>query len=414
MADIPVSPLAPEAFPVVNNIPGVEFGAMATGMRYKGRLDLLLVRLCQGTQVAGVFTQNSMPAAPVEWCRQALKNSGGTGRGLVVNAGNANAFTGKAGVAAVQSTANAAAEVLGCSPDEILLASTGVIGVPLDVTPIKKALPKIVDGLSASLVRDAAEAIRTTDTYAKAASTLCEIDGKAITITGVAKGSGMIEPNMATMLGFVFTNANISSACLQAILAETNAASFNSITVDSDTSTNDTVLAFATGEAANENCITDPADPRLQGFKAKFAAVMEDLAKQIVCDGEGATKLISVTVKGAESTESARIIAKSIANSPLVKTAIAGEDPNWGRLVMAVGKSGEKANQSALSIWFGDILVATDGQVSSKYQEEDGAAYMKRSHIDLILNVGVGDACSTVWTCDLTHQYISINADYRS
>ncbi|MCK0071124.1 bifunctional glutamate N-acetyltransferase/amino-acid acetyltransferase ArgJ [Kordiimonas laminariae] len=413
MSSLPLSPLAPQQFPQLKNVAGVELGAVAAGLRYKGRPDLLLMRFKEGTAAAGVFTKTKMPAAPVDWSKSALKATKGTARLLVVNAGNANAFTGEKGAVATRKTAEIAAEIEGCAPEEVMIASTGVIGEILDVSPFKKFLTRIHGGLSASLWKDAANAIMTTDTFPKACSRITEIEGKPITITGIAKGSGMIAPDMATMLGFICTDAPITSACLQAILAETTDKSFNSITVDGDTSTNDTVLAFATGAGA-EGAIDNPDDPRLDNFRKMFAEVMIDLAQQIVRDGEGATKFITITVEGAENQMAAHKIAMSVANSPLVKTAVAGEDPNWGRLVMAVGKAGEKADRDQLAIWIGKQQVAKNGMVLPSYEESEAAAHMQGEHIDFKINVGIGEASATVWTCDLTSGYIAINADYRS
>ncbi|UTW59481.1 bifunctional glutamate N-acetyltransferase/amino-acid acetyltransferase ArgJ [Kordiimonas sp. SCSIO 12603] len=413
MSSLPLSPLAPKQFPQLKNVAGVELGAVAAGLRYKGRPDLLLVRLKEGTAAAGVFTKTKMPAAPVDWSKEALRDTKGAARLLVVNAGNANAFTGEKGVNATRKTAEIAAEIEGCAPEEVMIASTGVIGETLDVSPFKKFLTRIHGGLSASLWKDAANAIMTTDTFPKACSRITEIEGKPITITGIAKGSGMIAPDMATMLGFIFTDAPIKASCLQAILTETTDKSFNSITVDGDTSTNDTVLAFATGGGA-EGAIASPDDPRLDNFKKMFAEVMIDLAQQIVRDGEGATKFITITVEGAENQLAAHRIAMSVANSPLVKTAVAGEDPNWGRLVMAVGKAGEKADRDQLAIWIGEQQVAKNGMVLPSYEESEAASHMQGELINFKVNVGIGEASATVWTCDLTSGYIAINADYRS
>lgn len=413
MSSLSQSPLAPKQFQQLMNVAGVELGAAATGMRYKGRPDLLLVRFREGTAAAGVFTKSKMPAAPVDWSRQSLQANGGTARILVVNAGNANAFTGEKGAAATRKTAEIAAEIEGCTPEEVMIASTGVIGEILDAAPFKKFLPRIHAGLSASLWKDAARAIMTTDTFPKGCSRITEIEGKPVTITGFAKGSGMIAPDMATMLGFMFTDAPLSSRCLQAILSDATSKSFNSITVDGDTSTNDTVLAFATG-AHKDAVIDDKDDPRLANFRQIFSEVMIDLAQQIVKDGEGASKFITVTVEGAETREAAHTIAMSIANSPLVKTAVAGEDPNWGRLVMAVGKAGEKANRDKLAIWIGGQHVADKGMVLPSYEESKAADHMRGDYVDFTVHVGVGEASATVWTCDFTSGYIAINADYRS
>jgi len=414
MSDLPVSPLAPAQFPKLLSVPGVEMGAVAAGLRYKGRPDLLLMTFVEGTVAAGVFTKSKMPAAPVDWSQEALRMTGGSARALVVNAGNANAFTGEKGARAARKTAEITAGVVGCNPDQVFLASTGVIGEPLDVAEFKKYLPRIHAGLSASLWKDAAKAITTTDTFIKGATRVVELGGKQVVLSGIAKGSGMVAPDMATMLGFLFTNAPVTQGCLQALLSDATEKSFNSVTVDGDTSTNDTVLAFATGAASGTDLIDNPEDPRLVNFREAFLELSADLAQQLVRDGEGATKFVTMTVEGAENDAAAKVIALTIANSPLVKTAIAGEDPNWGRIVMAVGRSGELANRDKLSIWIGGQLVAQKGLVSSRYSEEEAADHMKRAEIDIRVDVGVGNGAATVWTCDLTHGYISINADYRS
>ncbi len=412
MAQLKKSPLAPKKSPSILAVNGVRLAAAEAKLRYQGRKDLMLAVFDEQTTYAGVYTRSKTAAAPVEWC-QRVTEEGGNARVLVVNAGNANAFTGRKGRDACQAVAEAAAKLTGCKVEQVLLASTGVIGEPLNASPINEALPGLLEGLSESQWDDAAQAIMTTDTFPKAASKTFDCDGASITITGIAKGSGMIAPDMATMLGFVATDAAISQKCLQEILTETVYNSFNSITVDGDTSTNDCVLAFATGAAGNE-IIDSTADTRIDQFKACFQAVMIDLAHQIVRDGEGAQKFVTVGVKGAESDHAAHVIGKSIANSPLVKTAIAGEDPNWGRIVMAVGKSGEAANRDALKIWIGKQLIAVDGAVHPDYSEEGAADYMKGQDIDITVDVGVGVGHATIWTCDLTHQYIDINADYRS
>ncbi len=414
MADLPKSPLAPETFPNLLPVAGVELGAVAAGLRYKGRPDLMLACFAPGTQVAGVFTKNKMPAAPVDWCMQALEKTGGTARALVVNAGNANAFTGSKGDKAARVSAESAAKQVGCAPAEVLLASTGVIGEQLDTSSFPKYLKRIHEGLSGAMWQEVAHAITTTDTFPKGCCRVATIDGRPVVISGIAKGSGMIAPDMATMLGFMFTNANVSASCLKQILQDATELSFNSATVDGDTSTNDCVLAFATGKNANTDTIDQADDERLADFIVKFREVAIDLAQQIVRDGEGATKFVTVKITGAENDKAAQIIAKAVANSPLVKTAIAGEDPNWGRLVMAVGKSGERADRDRLAIWIGDQLVAEKGMVTRRYEEAVAATHMKGQEIFLHLDVGVADGAATVWTCDLTHQYISINADYRS
>jgi len=414
MSDLPVSPLAPAQFPHMLPVPGVEMGAAASGQKYKGRPDLLLVAFQKGTVAAGVFTQSKMPAAPVDWSKKALAKTEGSVRALVVNAGNANAFTGEKGERTATRMAGAAASALNCEAEQVLLASTGVIGEPLDAAVFVKYLPRIAEGLSSDLWREAARAITTTDTFLKGSSRITEIDGSQIAITGIAKGSGMIAPDMATMLGFIFTNAPVTANCLQQILRAANKKSFSCVTVDGDTSTNDTLYAFATGGAFTRDLIDDPSDQRLNEFKAAVEAVALDLAQQLVRDGEGASKFISMTVEGAADDQAARAIALTVANSPLVKTAIAGEDPNWGRLVMAVGRSGELASRDKMVIWIGGQLVAVNGQVSKKYNESVAADHMKKAEIDIRMDVGIGDGRATVWTCDLTHGYISINADYRS
>lgn len=412
MSELSVSPLAPKNFPSMSPVPGVEFGAIAAGLKYKGRPDLFMAVFPEGTAAAGVFTRSKMPAAPVDWSKAALAATGGRMRCLLVNAGNANAFTGAKGKKAAEKSAKIAADIVGCAPGEVLLASTGVIGELLNVNSFKKFLPRIHAGLSGALWKDAASAIATTDTFPKGCSKVADIAGRTVTITGIAKGSGMIAPDMATMLGFVFTNAPVTPACLRALLSEATEKSFNATTVDGDTSTNDTVYAFATGNG--EDTIDDPNDPRLADFKRQFGDVMVNLAQQVVRDGEGATKFIEVTIEGAEDAAAAKRIALTVANSPLVKTAVAGEDANWGRVVMAVGRAGEAADRDKLQIWIGDQQVAMNGMVSSRYSEEDATAHMKTSEIKIRVDVGVGSGSATVWTCDLTHGYITINADYRS
>lgn len=413
MKQLPRSPLAPTQFPAMSDVPGVELGTLAAGLRYRGRPDLLFVRFVDRTVSAGVFTKSKMPAAPVDWCRSGLEHTGGLVRGLVVNAGNANAFTGAVGAKAAQDTAEAAADILKCEREAIVIASTGVIGEPLDVKDFPNFLADIIRS-GATDWHSAATAITTTDTFPKGASCSATIDGATVVLSGIAKGSGMIAPDMATMLGFIFTNANISAVCLQTLLRECTDRSFNSITVDSDMSTNDCVLAFATGQGGNAEMITDPLDQRLDDFKAKLLTLSQDLAHQIVRDGEGAQKFVSVSVSGAEDEAAARVIAKAIANSPLVKTAIAGEDANWGRIVMAVGKSGEKADRDALQLWIGGQMVASEGAVVASYSEEEAAKHMRGAEIEIVVDVGIGSGAATVWTCDLTHGYIDINADYRS
>jgi glutamate N-acetyltransferase / amino-acid N-acetyltransferase len=388
--------------------------ACAAGIRYPGRTDLLLALFEPATTVAGVFTQSKTASAAVEWCRDHVRH--GMARALVVNSGNANAFTGMRGREAVQETAKAAAEVADCLEADVYIASTGVIGESLDPNKFVGRLAGLAGEAEADAYEMAGRAIMTTDTFPKLATRKCEIGGVEVTLNGIAKGAGMIAPDMATMLAFLFTDAAIEPAALHAVLAPLVEDSFNAITIDSDTSTSDTVLLFATGAAASRGAprIASGDDPRLADFRAALFALMRDLAHQIVKDGEGLTKFVKVTVTGAESKAAARTIAKAICNSPLVKTALAGEDPNWGRIVMAVGKAGERADRDKLSIRFGDIDVAKDGEVAPSYEEAKGAAYMKRAELEIEVDVGVGDAQDTMWTCDLTKEYIAINADYRS
>ncbi len=413
MASLKKSPLAPARFPDMLAVPGVTMAVASTG-HYGRRANILFATFEKGTTAAGVFTQSKCPSAPVNWSKDQLIKNGGTARALVVNAGNSNAFTGFRGDEEARLTATAAAKIIGCDMADVMLASTGVIGEILDAKPICDLLPAVHDELSHDISEEVALSICTTDTYAKGASATATIDGHDVVLTGFAKGSGMIAPNMATMLGFVFTNAALSSDALAALLKDSTEKSFNSITVDSDTSTSDTVFAFATGQNANPDSITDPDDPRLDDFKSKLQALCLDLAHQIVRDGEGASKFVTITVKGAENAIAAKTIALSIANSPLVKTAIAGEDPNWGRLIMAVGKAGEQANRDKISIWIGAQHVAENGLVLQSYREDLAADHMKGQEVSFTVDVGIGKGSATVWTCDLTHGYININADYRS
>jgi glutamate N-acetyltransferase / amino-acid N-acetyltransferase len=410
----PVSPFAPKELPRLPSIQGVRFAACAAGIRYPGRTDLLLALFDPGTTLAGVLTRSKTASAPVEWCRAHLDH--GMARALVVNSGNANAFTGKRGREAVKLTVEAAAAAAGCPEADVYVASTGVIGEPLDPAKFTGLLDALAAKAESGGIEQAARAIMTTDTYPKLATREAEIEGTRVTINGIAKGAGMIAPDMATMLAFVFTDAAIEPGPLHELLAPAADDTFNAITIDGDTSTSDTLLLFATGAAASRGAprIGLAHDPRLDGFRAALTEVLRDLAHQVVKDGEGATKFVTIRVTGAESAVAARTIARSIANSPLVKTAIAGEDPNWGRVVMAVGKAGEAADRDALGIKFGDIQVASRGEVDPHYREALGAAYMKRPEIEISVDVGVGDGASTVWTCDLTAQYIAINADYRS
>ncbi len=412
MGDAPKrSPLAPKRLAVLPALGGVALSVAETGMKYRGRPDLLLAAFDKGTSVAGVLTRSKASSAPVDWCRDKL--AGGRACALMVNAGNANAFTGKAGRRAVNETAAALAKTLGCRQRDIFLASTGVIGEPLDTQPMVSRMADMAQRLSPSAWPDAARAIMTTDTFPKLATATAKIAGKTVTINGIAKGSGMIAPDMATMLGFVFTDAAIAPDVLQALLTSSVERSFNATTVDGDTSTSDTVLAFATG-AAGAPEINQANDPRLRAFTKAFDRVCLDLAHQVVRDGEGATKFIAIEIAGAEDDAAARRIGLTIANSPLVKTAIAGQDANWGRVVMAVGKSGEAADRDRLSIRIGGISVAKKGAIDPDYEEKTVVPHMKGDEIDIHVHVGVGRGRATVWTCDLTHGYISINADYRS
>ncbi|MDA0998499.1 MAG: bifunctional glutamate N-acetyltransferase/amino-acid acetyltransferase ArgJ [Proteobacteria bacterium] len=407
----PVSPLAPAELPPLSALAGVRLAAGAAGIRYQGRTDVLLVELAPGTTVGGVFTKSLTRSAPVDWCREAL--AGGRARALVVNAGNANAFTGKAGWDAMEAVIKAAAETLNCRPSRVFAASTGIIGQVLPAEPFIGKLAEMTGRLAEDGWSDAAQAIMTTDTFAKAAIRETEIAGTPVRIVGIVKGSGMIAPDMATMLGFIATDAALPAPILQTLLGRATELSFNAITVDSDTSTSDTVLMFATGAAGN-GPLTDAADSRLGDFQAALESLCVDLAQQVVRDGEGATKFVTVAVSGAENDGSAKKIAFAIANSPLVKTAIAGEDANWGRIVAAVGKAGEPADRDKLAVSVGGITIARDGSVVIGYDETPVAAHMKGQEIDIAVDIGLGAGKATVWTCDLTHGYISINADYRS
>jgi glutamate N-acetyltransferase/amino-acid N-acetyltransferase len=407
-----VSPLAPAAFPELPAVGGVRFATAEAGIKYKNRTDVLLMEFDKGTQVAGVFTRSKCPSAPVDWCKAAL--SGGKARALLVNSGNANAFTGKRGRETVKVSAASVAKALGCRPKEIFLASTGVIGEPLD----PKKFDAVVDGLAGRLAADPwiepASAIMTTDTFPKGASRQVALGDATVTINGIAKGAGMIAPDMATMLSFVVTDAPIAAPVLQSLLDRSVAGSFNAITVDSDTSTSDTLLLFATGAAKDAPRIDDGRDRRLGAFRRALDEILLDLAHQVVKDGEGARKFVEVRVRGAVTKRSAKKIALSIANSPLVKTAIAGEDANWGRVVMAVGKAGEPADRDKLAIWFGETRVAHRGERDAGYSEAVASDYMKRSEIVLTVELGLGDGEDRVWTCDLTKEYVAINGDYRS
>jgi len=408
----PVSPLAPKSYARLPPLAGVRMATGEAGVRYKGRTDVLLVTLAAGTQVAGVFTKSKTSSAPVDWCRRQLK--GGNARALVVNSGNANAFTGKAGDESVLAVAEAAAATVGCRAGEVFTASTGVIGEPLPHAKIARILGRLAEESAADGWMAAAEAIMTTDTFPKLATAKAEIDGKTVTINGIAKGSGMIAPDMATMLSFVFTDASLPAPVLQTLLAEGTNISFNAITVDSDTSTSDTLLLLATGKGAKHAAITKAKDPRLNDFRKALDKVLLDLALQVVKDGEGATKLVQIDVTGARDDVAARRIALSIANSPLVKTAIAGGDANWGRVVMAVGKSGEEADRDKLKIAFGNQVVAEKGLRAATYDEAKATRTVQGKDVAITVDVGIAKGTARVWTCDFTEGYIRINGSYRS
>ncbi len=408
------SPLAPACFPDVPQIAGVRLAVARAGYKAWERTDLTLAELAPGTAVAGVLTQSKCPSPEVDWCRKALEQ--GRARALVVNAGNSNAFTGGKGEAAVKGIVEAASAALGCGPNEVFVASTGVIGVPLPADKARAGLDAAFARLrldSTATWKDAADTIGTTDTFAKAAKSSAIVGGTTVRLAGIIKGSGMIAPDMATMLGFIFTDAAIEPAFLQEMLSAANLSTFSCITVDGDTSTSDTVLAFATGAAGNAP-IANWDSAGADAFQAALTDLCRQLAQLVVRDGEGASKFITINVEGAEDDRAARIIALSIANSPLVKTAIAGEDANWGRVVMAVGKAGQAADRDRLAIRFGDTLVAKDGLAVEGYDEAPVAMHLKGSDIDIGVDLGIGIGRATVWTCDLTHGYITINADYRS
>jgi len=407
-----VSPLAPKTFAKLPPLAGVRLATGKAGIRYKDRTDVLVAVMAPGTQVAGVFTKSRTSSAPVDWCRTQARAGGA--RALVVNSGNANAFTGKAGVEGARQVAESAAAAIGCRPQEVFLASTGVIGEPLPAGKITRLLGELVDASAAGAWRDAAEAIMTTDTYPKLATATATSDGKKVTINGIAKGSGMIAPDMATMLSFVFTDASLPAPVLQELLSAGVANSFNAITVDSDTSTSDTLLLFATGKGSKHPAITKANDRQLTEFRRRLDELLLDLALQVVRDGEGAQKLIRIDVSGAESDAAAKRIALSVANSPLVKTAIAGADANWGRIVMAVGKSGEAADRDRLKIAFGGHVVAEKGERALKYDEATATRAVSGRNVEIGVDVGLGKGKARVWTCDLTHGYIDINGSYRS
>ena len=401
------SPLAPNSFPKLPIIDGVRFATAATGVKYRDRTDVMLASIAAGSTVAGVFTRSATRAACVLDCQSKIGGDTSRGAAILVNSGNANAFTGVAGQESVNRICAAVAEGLGLPVSAVSTSSTGVIGEVLPDHKITKCIGSLTRSMHSNAIEDAANAIMTTDTFTKGSTASVEVSGKTVKISGIAKGSGMIAPDMATMLVYIFTDAKIIQSELQTLLTDLTDSSFNCITVDSDTSTSDAVICAATGTSGVD--VT-----RNESFKKALGHVMLDLAHQVVKDGEGATKFVAVEVTGAASDGDARKIAMSIANSPLVKTAVAGEDPNWGRIVMAVGKSGATANRDRLSIWFGPHLVAEKGWVSKSYNEKTGATYMKQNNLIIRVDLGLGNATTTVWTCDLTHQYIEINADYRS
>jgi glutamate N-acetyltransferase/amino-acid N-acetyltransferase len=408
----PRSPLAPALAPRLPALAGVRLAARACAVRYKDRADVCLMEFVPGSTIAGVLTRSLSPSAPVDWCRQALK--AGKVRAILVNSGNANAFTGRLGKASVERCVKAAAASLGCARNEVFVASTGVIGEPLPDARISAALPALHADLRADRWAEAAAAIMTTDTFAKMATRTAQIGGVEVRINGIAKGSGMIAHDMATMLAFVATDARLPAGVLRGLLKQASERSFNCTTVDGDTSTSDTLLLAASGAGPAHGRIATAADRRLGDFRAKLEDLMIDLACQVVRDGEGASKFVTIEVSGAASDAAARRIGLAVGNSPLVKTAIAGADANWGRIVMAVGKAGEKANRDRLSISIGGIKVAARGQRVPDYDEAPVAAHMKGSEIAISLDVGVGRGRARIWTCDLTHGYIDINADYRS
>jgi len=406
-----VSPLAPAAFPALGPIPGVRLASYAAGVRYAGRTDLMVAELAPGSTVAGVLTQSRTPGQPVIWCRECLP--GGKVRGIVVNSGNANVFTGRAGRQVVESTAAAAARMFDCDPREIFISSTGVIGEPPPADRISAALPQIVPLLSAEAWEAAARAIMTTDTFPKGATATARIDGVEVRINGFAKGSGMIAPNMATMLSYIFTDASLPAVVMQPLLAAASEISFNSMTVDGDTSTSDTVLLCATQQARHAP-VTSADDPRLAEFRRALETVTVDLAQQLARDGEGAEKFVTIDVTGAMSDKAARQIGLTIGNSPLVKTALAAADANWGRIVMAVGRAGEEVDRDRLSIAVGGVRICADGGPVPGYDEAPVAEHMKGREIRIAVDIGLGGGNATVWTCDLTHGYIDINGSYRS
>jgi glutamate N-acetyltransferase/amino-acid N-acetyltransferase len=408
-----ISPLA-VPFPAIPPIAGVEIATARAGFYKHERDDLLVMRFAEGTTCAGVFTRHGVGSAPVDWCQKQLGASGGEDiQALVVNAGCANSFTGKPGADAARRVASAVAKRFDTRQRSVMMSSTGVIGVLLDDAKITSKLPQIEQGLAADAWDKAAQAIMTTDTFPKGSFAEAEIDGLTVRIAGIAKGSGMIAPDMATMLSFIATDAAIAPAALQTLVSLYTRSTFNAVTVDGDRSTNDTCLLFATGQAGNPK-ISRAGDRRLADFREKLEGVMLDLAHQLVKDGEGATKFVKITVEGAESAASARKIARTIAESPLVKTAFAGEDANWGRIVAAAGRADEPLNRDKLKVTFGNLVAAQDGLVSPTYSEAKMSAYMKKPHLEVGVHVGVGRGHAVVWTCDLTKRYVEINGDYRS
>lgn len=403
-----ISPFAPEHFPDLPAIDGFVMATAEAGVRYRGRTDVWVLIADAGTTLAGVYTQNQCPGAPVDWSRKALGVKTDGPRAVIVNSGTANVFSGQAGRDAVVQTADGIADVFGVEASAVQIASTGVIGEALDASKLIAQFPDMKARLRAEGWEDAANAIMTTDTHAKGASARATVGGKIVTINGIAKGSGMIAPDMATMLAYVATDAAIPEGRLQAMLCAHVGPTFNAITVDSDTSTSDTVLLLASGAAGNA------MDADFTDFERALGELMEDLALQVVKDGEGISKFVTVNVTGAVSDVSAKRVAMSVANSPLVKTAIAGADANWGRIVMAVGKADEPAERDKLTIRLGPLTLATSGQPDANYQDADGAAYMAGSEIEIGIDLGLGSGAARVYTCDLTHAYIDINADYRS
>lgn len=406
-----ISPLSPQKIQELSPLSGVRIATAEAGIKYKDRTDLLFIIFDKPVNVAGVFTRSKCPSAPVEHCRASLPH--GVARAVVVNSGNANAFTGSKGKHTTNEIIYAAANALKVREDEVFIASTGVIGEPMDASGIVNLLPSMTETAEEGNWLEAAKAIMTTDTFPKLATRTFDCGGECVTINGIAKGAGMIAPDMATMLSFVVSDATISSDALQSMLSEAVEGSFNSITVDSDTSTSDTLMLFATGKE-HFPCIRCKTDPRYEVFSKHLSALLHELALQVVCDGEGARHLIEVNVIGATTNDAAKTIALSIANSPLVKTAIAGEDANWGRVVMAVGKAGVEVDRDLLMIWFGEHRVAINGERDPEYCEETIGTYMQGKHITIRVDIGLGNGTATVWSCDLTKEYVMINSNYRS